>query len=91
MFKNFDEIFLTCNGKTVPARIDLITPNQVAAMVSFEGMLAGHISYMGVTRLDKELGIYTSIIDGTQVTMRLRTAAQPEERETNAKTTGDPG
>jgi hypothetical protein len=91
MFKDGDQIFLTCNGKTVPGRIDLISPDQVSAMLCFDGALGKHVGYMGVTRHDKALGIYLSIIDGTQVRMRLRPAAKTEERETNAETTGDAG
>jgi hypothetical protein len=91
MFNDGDEIFVTSNGKTLPGRIMLITTNQVSAMLEFDGMIGSHAGYMGVTLHGKELGIYTSIIDGTQVTMRLKTAENTEERETNAKTTGDPG
>jgi hypothetical protein len=73
MFKDGDDVFLTCDGETIPGKIDLISPNQAAAMLSFDGLLGGHAGFMGVARYDDMAeGSYLSIINHTRVTIRPR-------------------
>ncbi len=88
MFKDGDSIYVTAKngGQTVAGKILMITPNQVSALLEFVGMLGNHAGYMAVQRHDANLGVYRSIIDGTEITMRSRQVAKPEGREPNAET-----
>lgn len=71
-FEDGDEVLLTCDGRTVPAKLIMISKNQVAALLSFEAIVAGHVGAMPVTRHDAKLGTYRSIIDGTQITFQKK-------------------
>ncbi len=70
--KDGDDILITSCGRTLPAKVVMISTNQVAAMIAFEGILDGHVGMMPLTRWDKDRGLYKSIITGTEVVVRER-------------------
>ncbi|SHG24922.1 hypothetical protein [Bradyrhizobium erythrophlei] len=70
--KKGDEIIITCGERIVPGEIVMISDNQVSAIISFEALLEGHAGLMPIVRHDKERCAYRSIIDGTEVTLRVK-------------------
>jgi hypothetical protein len=68
--KDGDDILIVCEGRTLPAKVVMISTNQVAALIAFEGILGGHVGSMPVQRWNKDLGLYRSIINGTEVKLR---------------------
>jgi hypothetical protein len=67
-----DDILITCDGVTVPGKLIMISRNQVAALLSFDGDLGGHTGSLPVTRHDTARGIYRSIINGTSCTFQKK-------------------
>ena len=49
----------------------MISQNQVSVLLTFDGMIGGHAGMLAVQRHDKSRGIYRSIIDGMEITMRV--------------------
>jgi hypothetical protein len=64
-FQKGDEI-LTCDGRTVPGKIEIASANAVSLMISFEALLHGHAGMMPLLLHD---GGYRSIEDGVAVTL----------------------
>ncbi len=79
-FKNGDKVLISNGVKTIVGQIKMISSNQVSVLIFFHGMLGGHVDAIALTRHDRALGIYRSIIDGTEVTLRPM-AAQQEGKE----------
>lgn len=69
-FKNGDKVLISNGAKSIPGEIRMISANQVSALIFFDGMLSGHLGAMPVMRHDRVLGIYRSIMDGTEITLR---------------------
>lgn len=69
-FSKGDPAIVTCGDRTIRAEVVMISPNQVSVLIQFDAVLGGHIGMMPAMRHDKDLGIYRSIIDGTEFTMR---------------------
>ena len=67
-----DAILVTCEGRTVEGEILMISDNQVSALIRFDILLGQHADMMPIVRHDLARGIYRSIIDGTEVTMRRK-------------------
>lgn len=67
-----DEILITCDSKTIPGTVVMISTNQVSAMIKFDAVLNGHAGMMAVQRHDLAKGIYRSIINGTEVTFQKK-------------------
>jgi len=67
-----DDILVTCEDRTVEGTILMISDNEVSAMISFDTMIGSHAGMMPVTRWDAARGVYRSIIDGTEITMRKK-------------------
>lgn len=71
-----DDVLIIDKGKTVLGRVEMISTNQVSALISFDGMIGGHAGALPLMRHDRALGLYRSIIDGTEVTLRQPAANQ---------------
>jgi hypothetical protein len=67
-----DAIQITCDDRTIDGWIIMISENQVSALIGFETILGKHAGMMPIMRRDLERGVYRSIIDGTEVTMRRK-------------------
>lgn len=68
--ENDEEVLITCDGRTVPGKVVMVSSNQVSALVSFEALLGGHTGMMPVTRWDLARDAYRSIINGTEITIK---------------------
>jgi hypothetical protein len=78
-FKNGDKV-LICNGtKTILGEVAMTSKDSVSVLIFFDGMLGGHLGAMPIMRYDRALGIYRSIIDGTEVTLRQVAAIKRED------------
>jgi hypothetical protein len=83
-----DDILITCDGHTVAGKLIMISKNQVAALLAFDGVVGGHAGSLPLTRHDAARGIYRSIIDGTAVTFQKKpddptpSAARSRKRST---------
>jgi hypothetical protein len=78
-FSSGDKCLVTCGDRTVEGVVTMISENQISAFIEFEAMLGGpegfHVGQMPVmawTSTDAARGLYHSIIDGTEVTIRKR-------------------
>ena len=67
-----DAVLITCKDRTIPGSVVMVSSNQVSVLISFEGMLGGNAGIMPATRWDASRNAYRSIIDGTEVTMKLQ-------------------
>lgn len=65
-----EDILVTCGDRTVPARVEMISSNQVSLLISFEALLDGHAGMMPATRWDAARDAYRSIINGTEITIK---------------------
>jgi len=82
-FEEGDDILITCEGRTVAGKLIMISKNQVAALLSFDGVFGGHVGSLPVTRHDASRGIYRSIIDGTAVTFEKMSTKQEGSRKSS--------
>jgi hypothetical protein len=69
-----DAIEVTCEGRTVEGEVIMASANSLSLMIGFEAMLGGHVGMMPVMMRDAHNG--SSIIDGTEVTIRKRVMLQ---------------
>jgi len=74
-----DAVLVTCGGRTVPAKVEMISSNQVSILISFDGMLGGNAGMMPAQRWDTERNVYRSIIDGSEITVK-----KPQPRGTTS-------
>jgi hypothetical protein len=65
-----DAIVVTCGDRTVPAKVEMISSNQVSILISFDALLGGHSGIMPATRWDMARNAYRSIIDGTEIIVK---------------------
>ncbi len=65
-----DAIVITCGDRTLPAKVEMISNNQVSILISFEALLGGHAGMMPATRWDTARNAYRSIIDGTEFVVK---------------------
>lgn len=72
-WKTGDDVIIECNGRTIPGKVKLASPNSVSLMLEFEAILASHVGMMPVIRDDA--GDYHSIVNGQAVTLRKITAS----------------
>ena len=63
-----DAIEITCGDRTVEGVVLIGSPNNVSLMIGFEALLHGHAGMMPIFLHDD--GVYRSIIDGTEVTLK---------------------
>jgi hypothetical protein len=57
---------ITCDGHTVPGKIEIASPNGHSLMISFEALLHGHAGMMPLAMMDDG---YHSIVDGVAVSL----------------------
>ena len=76
-FSNGDKCLVTCGDRTIEGIVRVISENQISAFIEFDAMLGGpdtfHVGQMPImaeTSTDAARGIYRSIMDGTEVTIR---------------------
>lgn len=60
MIRTGDTVMLTCEGRSVVARVVLASANGVSLFLQFEAILHGHAGSMPVLR--DEDGVYRSLI-----------------------------
>ena len=76
-FSKGDKCMVTCGDRTVEGVVVLMSENQISGFIEFEAMLGGpdgfHLGKMPImarTSTDAARGIYHSIIDDTEVTIK---------------------
>src|SRR5258707_1239590 len=60
IFEKGDAITITCGDRIVTGKIDLISKNQVSAVVTYDALLGGHAGMMPVMRYDLGRSAYRS-------------------------------
>ncbi len=63
-----DKVLLTCNGRTVPAMVQMASSNGRSIFLSFEAMLVGWVAQMAVLW---EKDGWHEIINGVEVKIEL--------------------
>lgn len=85
-YRNGDQVLISSSGsRPVVGTIHMISPNQVSALIVFEGMLGNHAGMLAVMRHDRANGIYRSIVDGMEITMRVIPPPQQEGAPENGQ------
>jgi hypothetical protein len=68
-FKAGDKILITCKGRILMGRIEVISDTQRAAMIAYPGILAGRANRMPVLKGDD--GVWREAIsDSVELTIR---------------------
>jgi hypothetical protein len=62
-----DFVMIACDGKTMPGAVMLSSPNGNSLMLSFDGMLNGHLLLMPALRGDD--GVFRAITTGAPVAL----------------------
>jgi hypothetical protein len=74
-FRTGERVLLSCEGRTVPARIVLASQNGRSLMLEFDAIIAGCVGMMPV--LQDEAGAWASVMTGTPLTI-----ARPDTTDT---------
>ena len=84
-FQKGDDVLICTTERITSGRIEMISRDEVSAILVFDGMVMGHVGMMPVMRHDKAHSVYRSIIDGTSVILR-HTAAKQEGEDSGERT-----
>jgi hypothetical protein len=67
-----DEVLITYGDLIIRGRIDMISKNQVSALITFDAVIGRHFGSMPVMLHDVARGAYRSIVDDTEITVRRK-------------------
>lgn len=69
-FQSGEPVEIVCDERVVEGIVAFASSNSVSLMLSFDAIIGGHVGLMPVGRGGD--GIYRSVMDGSEVTLRKR-------------------